>query len=128
METATAGRETWRAAHGPHREEAQAGGRAADADGTVHAGTSGGAACARLLRVHNPGAAGCHHIFHPVGIRTRLARTHRSNAPGVGTLSAVSLLLPQKERRAVDLPQPARAACSLARVVPMDDQAEPHPA
>ena len=48
--------------------------------------------------------------------------------PSAGTLSAVLVLLPQKERGAADLPQPARAACALARVVPMDDAAESHPA
>ena len=41
--------------------------------------------------------------------------------PGTRTLSAVSLLLPQEERRTADLPQPAHAACTVARVVSMDD-------
>ena len=45
-----------------------------------------------------------------------------------GALPATSVSLPEEERKAAELPQPARAPGAVARVVPVDGAAALHPA
>ena len=56
-------------------------------------------------------------FFIAVGLRARPARANGDHAARARTLSAVLVLLPQEERRAADVSQPARAPGALARVV-----------
>jgi hypothetical protein len=58
----------------------------------------------------------------------RLERAGRDYAARLGAVSAALVPLPQKERRAVELPFAALLPGPVARLVPMDDAAESHPA
>ena len=51
-----------------------------------------------------------------------------SDAARAGAVSAASVPLPQEEWRAVELPFAALVSGPVARVVPVDDAAESHPA
>ena len=83
----------------------------------------------QLLRAHGAQPRTCTSASSSTGARSAASTEPiEVTRPGARTLSAVPVPLPQEERRAADLPQPARAAGAVARVVPLADAAESHPA
>ena len=99
-----------------------------DGSGVADAGPSARAGGAELLRAHGAQPPGLYRLFPSVVQRARAYRSGGSHAARAGAVSAASVPLPQEERRAVELPLAAHAACALAGVVPVDDAAESHPA
>src|ERR1019366_3043243 len=83
---------------------------------------------AELLRVHRARPRRSHPVLYRLAERAQHHGAGRSHAPSVGTLSAAPVPLPQGQRGAAELPQPTRAASALARLVPVDEAPESHPA
>ena len=99
-----------------------------NATGGDDARSSSCAGGAELLRPHRTKPASPYRLLHPVVQGARAVGAGRSDPARAGAVSAASLPLPQKERGAAELPVAALVSRAAARVVPMDDPAEPHPA